>query len=285
MAEVVAEPRRFSMSELVERVEVPAATIRYYLAAGLLPPPAKVAPNRFLYDERHAEIVRIVRLLRERRGLPLEVIRSLLPDLLPDLLPKAPESAEGGVFRPEMWQQVLAAHAARDAEPPVRERLVEAGLIAFGHRGYSDVSVDDVCRAVAIAKGTFYRHFDSKSELYFAVVDAVAGRVEAALRGARRDRPPGRAATVALLAGALEPYLTILLDVSSLANQRRPGHARALRSLLSALAEALVPLASEAADEVRAGMVERAVAQAMGRIGEDLAPIAAVGAGHGGEWE
>ena len=58
------------MSELVEQVGVPAATVRYYLAEGLLPPPVKVAANRFLYDERHVEIVRLVRLLHDRRGLP-----------------------------------------------------------------------------------------------------------------------------------------------------------------------------------------------------------------------
>ena len=57
------------MSELVERTGVAAATVRYYLAAGVLPPPAKVAANRFLYDERHVELIRLIRVVRARRGI------------------------------------------------------------------------------------------------------------------------------------------------------------------------------------------------------------------------
>jgi DNA-binding transcriptional MerR regulator len=193
------------MSQLVEQTGVPAATIRYYLGEGLLPPPGRVAANRFVYDERHTEIVRLVRLLRERRHLPIETIRRLLPELLPDLLGQP----EGGVFRPEMWQQLLTARIGPGAGPSVRERLIEAGLGAFCHRGFGEVSVDDVCRAVGIAKGSFYRYFDSKEDLFLAVTTNVARLVTAASAAQRDNEAPA-----AVLARALAPYLTIVLELA-----------------------------------------------------------------------
>ena len=184
------------MSELVERTAVPAATIRFYLGEGLLPPPARVAANRFLYDERHVEIIRIVRLLRERRHLPIDKIRHLLPELLPDLLGRP----EGGVFHAEMWQQLLTARRPRRRGPSVRERLVDAGLAAFSHHGFGEVSVDDVCRAVGIAKGSFYRSFGSKEDLFLAVTTSVTYLVGRDVAEPARRRPSRRRLAAALRA-------------------------------------------------------------------------------------
>src|SRR5204862_7634587 len=75
-------PERFSIGELVARSGVPGATIHHYLRLGLLPSARRTAPNRFLYDERHAQALRLIRVLRERRGPPLPLIRRLLPNLL-----------------------------------------------------------------------------------------------------------------------------------------------------------------------------------------------------------
>src|SRR5439155_17828889 len=66
-------PERFSIGELVARSGVPAATIHHYLRLGLLPSARRTAPNRFLYDQRHLQALRLIRLLRARRGLPLPV--------------------------------------------------------------------------------------------------------------------------------------------------------------------------------------------------------------------
>ena len=70
----------FPMAELVARTGVPAATVRYYVALGIIPAPVRVAPNRFLYDERHVEIVGLVlrsnsAMLKLMRGMGFEVMR------------------------------------------------------------------------------------------------------------------------------------------------------------------------------------------------------------------
>src|SRR5712691_7664739 len=96
-------PERFSIGELVARSGVPAATIHHYLRLGLLPSARRAAPNRFLYDERHVQALRLIRLLRERRGLPLPVIRRVLPDLL--------GLEQDQAFRPEMWDRAVGVHA------------------------------------------------------------------------------------------------------------------------------------------------------------------------------
>lgn len=229
------------MSELVDRTGVPAATIRYYLVGGLLPPPVRAASNRFLYDERHVEVVRLVRLLRERRGLSLETIGRVLPELLPDLLGKP----RGGVFRPEMWGEVLAAGGGVGAGPSLRERLVEIGAAAFSKHGYAEVTVDDVCRAADIAKGSFYRQFGSKEELFLAVAETVAQRSAEAFVAWAGGRAVSPDQAVPALADALAAHLAVVLDLTSLAAQQRPGYARTLRSLTSKVSEAVRPLLDE----------------------------------------
>src|SRR5207247_9546189 len=71
-----------TLRALVQRTGIPATTIHHYSRLGLLPEPERVAPNRFHYDERHVQALRLVRLLRERRRLPLDTIRRVLPALL-----------------------------------------------------------------------------------------------------------------------------------------------------------------------------------------------------------
>lgn len=220
------------MSELVARTGVAAATIRYYLAVGLLPPPERVASNRHHYDERHVELVRLVRLLRERRQLGLETIATVLPDLLPDLLGR-PEP--GGAFRPEMWDRLLRSPLESSSAELVSARVLQAAVAAFSRQGYSEVTLDEVCKAAGIAKGSLYRHFASKEDLFFASARAAGGSVAARLTA---SAPAGRAAgewDEAVLAEAVAPEVGILLDLAALAARQRPGAAEVLAEVIGAL--------------------------------------------------
>ena len=62
----------FTVSVLAEKTGTPVPTIHHYRHLGLLPEATELASNRFLYDERHVEALIVIRLLRERRNLPLE---------------------------------------------------------------------------------------------------------------------------------------------------------------------------------------------------------------------
>ena len=218
----------FTMSEVVARTGIAPSTIRYYISTGLVPPGYRVAANRHLYDERHVESLRLVHLLKERRKLRLSAIRKILPELL--------ELPADGAFRPEMWEQLVEARARSSAKTSPAARLLEAGVDAFTRRGYAEVRVDDVCQAAKIAKGSFYRHFASKEELFFASareVADVAGKRFLASEARKSLLTPDEA--LAILADALEPNLALMLDLMALAVQRRPGHGRVLREIFTYL--------------------------------------------------
>lgn len=248
---------RFPISELVRRTGVPAATIHHYRRLGLLPAAKRVAPNRFLYDERHVLALRLVRVLRERRGLGLPLIRRLLPELL------ALETAEA--FRPEMWDRLVDLRAPSGGRRPAPLRLLDVAAETFGRQGYAEANVDDMCRAAQVAKGSFYRHHRSKEELFFAAAEAVSARLT---RSVAEAHPGTEDAARAVLADLLEPFLRIVLDLLAWAAQRRP-RATVARAILAGLTDGLGRIVTP--EEPRSGgvrvlagalqvLVERAVA-------------------------
>lgn len=246
------------MSELVRRTGVPPATVRYYVSVGVVPPPRRAARNRFLYDDRHVESVRLVRLLRERRQMPLESIARMLPELL--------EASGGDVFRPEMWDQLVEAHARSVERTSPAARLLEAGRAAFNRYGYADVRVDDVCRAALVAKGSFYRHFASKEELFFAAAAAAGAQAARELESAGEERLAADEAAERL-AGALQPNLALFLDLLALAAQRRPGHGRVLQEVFTSLYRVVRSRLSLASPpEAPADVLERALLTCIRRV-------------------
>jgi len=52
-----------------------------------------------------------------------------------------------------------------------REQILAAALDAFGRGGYHGTHVQHVVEAAGVARGTFYRHFKSKHEVFAALVD------------------------------------------------------------------------------------------------------------------
>ena len=206
--------KSLTIADLVALTEVPPATIHYYLRHGLVPPPKRVSPNRFTYDDRHVQALRLVRLLRDRRGLPLDMIRRIMPELL------RLEAEEA--FRPEMWDRALAPRVSRRRLPS--QRLLDAAKDAFARRAYGDVNVDDICRAARIAKGSFYRHYRSKEELFFAAVEATANDLSEDFAQAAGERLVPAVEAGEVMAPLLEPRLPIFLDLFARSLQRHSGY-------------------------------------------------------------
>jgi AcrR family transcriptional regulator len=218
--------KRLTIADLVQETDVPAATIHYYLRNELLPHPKHVAPNRFAYDERHVQGLRLIRMLRDRRGLSLPMIRRILPELL---------RLEGEeAFTPEFWDRALAPRMSRRRTPA--SRLLDSAKEAFTRRGYADANVDEICRSARVAKGSFYRHYRSKEDLFFAVAEALAEELVARFRAdddktavVPADLRPG-------LAGLLEPGLPVFLELFARALQRKPGYEACLRRVVEVAA-------------------------------------------------
>lgn len=70
-----------------------------------------------------------------------------------------------------------------------RETLLSAATETFGRYGYKKTSIDDIARRAGLGKGTVYLHFESKEELFGAVVrrlwTTALAEVEAAVARAR----------------------------------------------------------------------------------------------------
>jgi AcrR family transcriptional regulator len=218
--------KTYTIAELVSLTAVPPATVHYYLRHGLLPQPKRVAPNRFVYDERHVRALRLVRMLREQRGLPLPMIRRIMPEL------SRLEAEEA--FRPEMWDRALAPRISRRPSPSVR--LLEVAKDAFARRGYGEVNVDDICRAARIAKGSFYRHYRSKEELFLAAAESLADEVAARFLEAVAEEGIPADDAGQTLAGLLEPRLPVFVELLARSIQERPGYPEAARRIFGRLA-------------------------------------------------
>jgi TetR/AcrR family transcriptional repressor of nem operon len=61
------------------------------------------------------------------------------------------------------------AGAASAAEP--RSRLLDAAVQVIRTKGYAATTVDDVCAAAGVTKGSFFHHFKSKEAMALAAVE------------------------------------------------------------------------------------------------------------------
>ena len=49
-----------------------------------------------------------------------------------------------------------------------KDRILEAALALFARNGYAATNIKDISEAVGIVKSAFYRHFNSKEEVFDA---------------------------------------------------------------------------------------------------------------------
>jgi AcrR family transcriptional regulator len=75
---------------------------------------------------------------------------------------------------------------APEAKPPA-ERLLGAAEYLFGERSYRRTTVADICARAGMATGSFYAHFDSKADIFAAVIRQINADLRAAMAAALRD--------------------------------------------------------------------------------------------------
>ena len=124
------------------------------------------------------------------------------------------------------------APSRRDRE----QHLVRATRALFDERGMQDAPIEEIAKAVGIARGLIYRHFASKEELYVLTVTDYLAELDAVLRDALDDRLDPRAqleAWARAYAGFCLRYPAFLDCALSL--MRRPA-----RDLREALSQAIV---------------------------------------------
>ena len=58
-----------------------------------------------------------------------------------------------------------------EGKEATRKRILDAASEVFSEKGYHDAAVDDIVKASNSSKGSFYFHFPSKQQIFFALVD------------------------------------------------------------------------------------------------------------------
>lgn len=73
-----------------------------------------------------------------------------------------------------------------------REQLLDVALQVFARQGYHGASMNDVADAAGVTKPVVYQHFDSKRELYLALLDEVGARLLTAISKATAGAIDGK---------------------------------------------------------------------------------------------
>ncbi|HET6564256.1 MAG TPA: TetR/AcrR family transcriptional regulator [Xanthomonadales bacterium] len=91
-------------------------------------------------------------------------------------------------------------HSTSDKTPKTdrgkktREKLLAAAEAEFGERGFHAVAISDITRKAGVALGTFYVYFESKEEIFRALVSYMGRRVRSWVAERIADAPDRLAA-------------------------------------------------------------------------------------------
>jgi DNA-binding transcriptional MerR regulator len=192
------------VSELAAYADVPVATVKYYLRAGLLPPGEVVGPRRAVYDQTHLRRLKILRMLREVGGIPVATLQQVmdavddaerrphevlclvadaLTDTAPDLTPDPASQAMVDTALDEVgWSGVRADAVARRQLAALVRLLTAEGPLSIGHDtlAFYVRLTDALCRAEI----DFIEDSDSRAGTLEDMLagEAVFGQVLALLR-------------------------------------------------------------------------------------------------------
>ncbi len=131
-----------------------------------------------------------------------------------------------------------------------RAAILEAARVAFAEGSYHEISLDSVAERAGVSKALLYEHFDSKRELYAAMLEMhtqdLVGRIGAAVGAAEPGEPR-------LLAG-LNAFLDFVQDRRGgwrviFRNAGDPDVAAWLAELRDGVAAAVATLMSEEAEQ------------------------------------
>jgi AcrR family transcriptional regulator len=149
-----------------------------------------------------------------------------------------------------------------------REQLLDVALDVFARAGYHGASMNDVAEAAGVTKPVLYQHFESKRELYGALLDEVGSRLLAAVTSATAGTTDGRQQTElgfrAYFRWVAEDHDGFRLLYGSGA-RRDEEFNRAVRRVTAGAAAAIAPLiAADIDDEHRLTLAHALVGLAEG---------------------
>jgi AcrR family transcriptional regulator len=142
----------YKISELSRISSTRIPTIRFYLREGLLPPAIKTGKTTAYYTDDHLDRLRRIKKLQTEEQKTLASIKMEL-DGMPAL--PAPDNS-----------MVIVSSEKRNA-------IVSAATGLFQNKGLGETSIDDIVNRAGIGKGTFYKYFKDKDDLFVQCADSI----------------------------------------------------------------------------------------------------------------
>lgn len=133
-----------------------------------------------------------------------------------------------------------------------REQLLEAAMEIFAGKGYHETSMNDVALAAGVTKPVLYQHFDSKRDLYVALIEEAGSRLMAAITAPQIIASNGRLRTELGFRAYFEwvrhddSAFTLLFGGSS---RREAEFSEAIERFTSQVADAIEPLITADIDD------------------------------------
>jgi AcrR family transcriptional regulator len=171
---------------------------------------------------------------------------------------------------------------ARLPAPARREQILDVAVQVFARNGFHGTSMNDVADAAGVTKPVLYQHFDSKQDLYLALLAEVGNRLLTAITKATAGATNGREMTNlgfrAYFRFVAEDHDAFLLLYGTGASRDEEATA-AVRLLTAEAAKAISPLIAVDIDPFHrrvlaqglVGMAE-GVSRFLVEIGDDFDP-------------
>ena len=126
-----------------------------------------------------------------------------------------------------------------------REQILDVSVQVFARNGFHSTSMNDVAEAAGVTKPVLYQHFDSKQDLYLALLDEAGNRLRSAITKAMSGAATGKEQTElgfrAYFHWVSDDHDAFLLLFGLRAN-RDEESTSAIRRITAATATAIAPL-------------------------------------------
>ena len=126
-----------------------------------------------------------------------------------------------------------------------REQLIGVGRKHFADKGFEGTTIEEIAASAGVSKPVLYQHFDSKQDLYLALIDEVGQRMITAISKATAGATSGKTMTElgfqAYFRWVAQDHDAFLLLFATQAN-RDAAATKAIRTITSEAASAIAPL-------------------------------------------
>lgn len=79
--------------------------------------------------------------------------------------------------------------------PARREQILDVALVVFARAGFHGASMNEIADAAGVTKPVLYQHFDSKRDLYQALLDEVGSRLLDSIAKSATEATDGKSQT------------------------------------------------------------------------------------------